>query len=62
MGLPQPHLPDTMGNFPKLEPQLLSFLHRPLSHFPLINEHFGDTGEGEPPRGQSSVAFKVAHS
>lgn len=30
MVLPQPHLSDTMGNFPKLEPQLPSFLHRPL--------------------------------
>lgn len=62
MGLPQLRLPDTMGNFPKLEPQLPSFLQRPVSHFPLINKHFRDTGEAEPPRGQSSVAVKVAHS
>lgn len=60
--IPQLHLPDAMGSFPKLEPELPSFLLRPVSHFPLINKHFGDTRETEPPRGQSSVAFKVAHS
>lgn len=35
---------------------------RSVSNFPCTNQHFGDIGEAEPPRGQSLVAFKVAHS
>jgi len=62
MGLPWLRLPDAVGNFPKLEPPLPPFLQRPVSHFPLINKRFRDAGGAEPPRGQSSIAFKPAHS
>lgn len=58
----QPCVSHTMANLPKLELQLLSFLHRLVCNFPPINKHFKDIGKAKPSTGQSSIGLKVAHT